>query len=58
MDFQLTRDTLLIDAVHGKALIDLTVREGPRYRVNGFEARMQRFADRLHAGLTRDLEAR
>ena len=27
------------------------------HRVNGFEARMQRFADRLHASLTRELEA-
>jgi len=28
------------------------------HRVNGFEARMQRFADRLHAALTRQLEQR
>ncbi len=28
------------------------------FRVNGFEARLQRFADRLHASLCRDLEAK
>jgi len=28
------------------------------HRVNGFEARLQRFADRLHAALSRRLEAR
>ena len=37
VDFQLTRDTLIIDEERGKALVDLTLREGPRYRVNGFE---------------------
>jgi outer membrane protein insertion porin family len=37
VDFQLTRDTLIIDEELGKALIDLTVTEGPLYRVSGFE---------------------
>jgi outer membrane protein insertion porin family len=37
VDFQLVRDTLIVDEEHGKALIDLTVHEGPRYRVGGFE---------------------
>ena len=37
VDFQLSRDTLVIDEAHGKALVDLTVYEGPQYRVSGFE---------------------
>ena len=36
-DFQLDRDTLLIDRERGKALIELKVREGDQYRVKGFE---------------------
>ncbi len=37
VDFQLERDTLLVDPVRGKALVDLVVREGPQYRVKSFE---------------------
>lgn len=37
VDFQLLRDTLIIDEERGKALIDLTLLEGPQYRVSGFE---------------------
>ncbi len=37
VDFQLDRDTLLVDRENGKALIQLDVREGPQYRVSGFE---------------------
>lgn len=37
VDFQLDRDTLVVDRERGKALIELTVREGDQYRVKGFE---------------------
>ena len=37
IDFQVVRDTLIIDRVHGKALIDLTVNEGPEYHVGTFD---------------------
>jgi len=37
VDFQLDRDTLLVDAERGKAQIELTVREGDQYKVSGFE---------------------
>jgi outer membrane protein insertion porin family len=37
VDFQVTRDTLVVDRDRGKALIDLTVTEGPRYQVGDFE---------------------
>lgn len=36
-DFQLDRDTLIIDRERGKAMIDLQVREGLQYHVKGFE---------------------
>ncbi len=37
VDFQLLRDTLIVDAERGKALIELQVAEGPQYKVSGFE---------------------
>ena len=37
VDFQLDRDTLIVDRERGKALIELALREGPQYRVSGFE---------------------
>lgn len=51
VDFELDRDTLVIDRERGKALIELTVREGDQYRVKGFEVvGNRRFAsDRIAA---------
>ncbi len=37
LDFQVLKDTLVVDRALGKALIDLTVREGPQYRIGRFE---------------------
>lgn len=37
IDFRVVRDTLLIDRERGKALVDVTVEEGPRYKVGEFE---------------------
>lgn len=37
IDFRITKDTLIIDRERGKALIDLDVEEGPRYRIGSFE---------------------
>ncbi|MBA3559379.1 MAG: outer membrane protein assembly factor BamA [Gemmatimonadaceae bacterium] len=37
VDFQVTQDTLVVDRDRGKALIRVTVDEGPRYRVGSFE---------------------
>jgi len=37
IDFRVARDTLYIDREHGKALLELTVVEGPQYRVGEFE---------------------
>jgi outer membrane protein insertion porin family len=36
-DFQLTRDTMLVDPDRGKALVELTISEGEQYRVKGFD---------------------
>lgn len=36
-DFQLERDTLIIDEERGKAMIELRIKEGPQYRVTGLE---------------------
>lgn len=36
VDFQLLKDTLLIDRAKGKALVELTMTEGPRYTVGAF----------------------
>jgi outer membrane protein insertion porin family len=37
IDARVVRDTLLIDRARGKALADIAVEEGPRYRVGSFE---------------------
>jgi outer membrane protein insertion porin family len=37
VDFQILRDTVIIDRERGKALLELEVREGPRYRVGSFD---------------------
>jgi outer membrane protein insertion porin family len=37
IDARVIRDTLLIDRARGKALVDLGIEEGPRYRVGSFE---------------------
>ena len=37
IDFQILKDTLLIDRERGKALIDLTIKEGPQYHIGTFE---------------------
>lgn len=37
VDFQLDHDSLIVDRERGKALIALDVREGPQYKVSGFE---------------------
>ncbi len=37
IDARVVRDTLLIDRARGKALVDVAVEEGPRYRVGSFE---------------------
>ena len=37
VDFQLDRDSLVVDRDRGKAMIELDVREGPQYTVSGFE---------------------
>ena len=36
-DFQILRDTLIVDESRGKALVELEVQEGPQYRVAGLE---------------------
>jgi len=37
IDFRILKDTLIVDRARGKGLIDITVSEGPRYRVGNFE---------------------
>ena len=37
VDFQVTRDTFIVDRERGKALVRLDVSEGPRYRVGTFD---------------------
>ncbi len=37
VDFQILRDTLVVDRERGKALIELEVEEGPQYRIGTFE---------------------
>jgi len=37
IDFRVLHDTLIVDREKGKALIDITVDEGPRYTVGSFE---------------------
>jgi len=38
IDFQVVRDTMIVDRENGKALLEITVSEGPQYRVGRFEA--------------------
>jgi outer membrane protein insertion porin family len=38
IDFRILSDSLIIDREAGKAVIDLVVSEGPRYRIGSFEA--------------------
>jgi outer membrane protein insertion porin family len=37
IDFQILKDTLIVDRSRGKGLIDLSVSEGPQYKVGSFE---------------------
>ncbi|GAC1477149.1 MAG: hypothetical protein NVS1B4_19340 [Gemmatimonadaceae bacterium] len=37
VDFQVLKDTLIVDRARGKGLADITVSEGPQYRVGNFE---------------------
>ena len=37
IDFEVQRDTVLIDRERGKAYVDITVKEGPQYKVGEFE---------------------
>ncbi len=37
IDFRILKDTLIVDRERGKGLIDITVEEGPRYKVGSFE---------------------
>jgi len=37
IDMQVAKDTLIVDRKQGKALIQLTVNEGPQYRIGSFE---------------------
>jgi outer membrane protein insertion porin family len=37
VDFQLDRDTLIVDRSNGKGMIELQIREGPQYHVKGFD---------------------
>jgi outer membrane protein insertion porin family len=37
IDFRIVNDSLIIDREAGKAVIDLTLVEGPRYQIGGFE---------------------
>jgi outer membrane protein insertion porin family len=37
LDAQVLKDTVTVDRARGKALVDLTVKEGPRYRIGTFE---------------------
>ncbi len=38
LDAQVLKDTIKVDRGRGKALVDLTIKEGPRYRIGTFEA--------------------
>ena len=37
VDFEIVKDTLIVDRERGKALLEITVNEGPRYKVGDFE---------------------
>ncbi len=41
IDFQVVRDTMIVDRANGKALVEITVAEGPQYRVGEFSNRGQ-----------------
>lgn len=38
IDFEVLKDTLIVDRAHGKALVRIDVREGPQYEVGSFES--------------------
>ena len=38
LDVQVLKDTIRVDRERGKALVDVTLKEGPRYRIGNFEA--------------------
>ena len=38
IDFQVLKDTVIVDRAHGKALVKLSVEEGPQYHVGRFDA--------------------
>jgi outer membrane protein insertion porin family len=37
IDFQVLKDTVVVDRERGKAFVELTVREGPQYKIGEFE---------------------
>ena len=37
VDFQVIKDTMIVDRARGKALLDLTISEGKQYRVGTFD---------------------
>ena len=37
IDMQIVKDTLIVDRNNGKAMVRLTVNEGPRYKIGDFE---------------------
>jgi outer membrane protein insertion porin family len=37
IDFQVVKDTMIVDRANGKALVEITVNEGPQYRVGDFQ---------------------
>lgn len=37
IDFQIQKDTLIVDRTRGKGLVDLGVSEGPQYKIGSFE---------------------
>jgi outer membrane protein insertion porin family len=37
IDFQVLKDTLMVDRERGKGMVELTVKEGPQYKIGAFE---------------------
>lgn len=37
IDFQVLKDTLIVDRDRGKGMVELTVKEGPQYKIGAFE---------------------
>ncbi|MEQ1690649.1 MAG: outer membrane protein assembly factor BamA [Gemmatimonas sp.] len=37
VDMRITKDTMVVDRERGKGLVEITVEEGPRYRIGSFE---------------------